>query len=54
MYNNREAIGGFADAYLWSSTDGGTNTAYAFGLDFGYTDNDLKSNPNFVRGVRAF
>jgi hypothetical protein len=57
LYLNQTAIGGFSAAYYWSSSE---HTSYnAWGQDFYYGYQDYngygnKSNPNYVRAVRAF
>ncbi len=54
MYNNRDAIGGFAAGYYWSSS--GNNANYAWPQDFngGYQGVGSKDFTAYVRPVRAF
>ena len=54
MWLNRESIGGFADAYYWSSSEGG-NSGFAWGQVFGDGDQTYgnKLSPHYVRAVRA-
>jgi formylglycine-generating enzyme required for sulfatase activity len=54
LYQNRDKIGSFASGSHWSSTEDLNN--YAWGQVF-YNGLQLdfnKSNPNYVRAVRAF
>ena len=41
-------------AYYWSSTEYNATFAYSFFFNFGYANNDVKTNTATVRGVRAF
>ena len=52
MWLNRASIGGFADAYYWSSSEYLSN--YAWGQDFynGYQNFNYKNNTYYVRPVR--
>ena len=55
LYNNRVAIGGpFDAAAYWSSTESTTQYAYYFSFNVGLTSQFNKTNPYFVRAVRAF
>jgi hypothetical protein len=51
-------IGGAASlpisAYYWSSTEYDSNDTWFFFFDLGDADNYLKTNPSYVRAVRAF
>ena len=55
LYLNQAAIGGFAAAYYWSSSE---YNNYGAGLQYfgsGYQDFDYaKANASYVRAVRAF
>jgi antitoxin component YwqK of YwqJK toxin-antitoxin module len=54
LYQNKDAISGFADVYYWSSSeyDNGSAWIQHFGTG-GQYDND-KTNQGYVRAVRAF
>jgi len=54
LYNNRVAIGGFADAYYWSSSE--HSNSYAWFRDFGstYQSYSSKNSTYYVRAIRAF
>ena len=54
MYLQKATIGGFNTNFYWSST--GVNTSYAWGQYFfpGTQLSFYKSNPYYVRAVRAF
>ena len=54
LYLKKTAVGGFASAYYWSSTEHNNN--YAWGQYFynGYQYNYNKYYPGYVRAIRAF
>ena len=52
MWVNRESIGGFADAYYWSSSESGNDFAWSQYFYNGYQNSNYKDNPNYVRAVR--
>ena len=53
MFSNKAAIGGFANYNYWSSTEGGSYTAWRQGF-FNGGQNLAKGNDGSVRAVRAF
>jgi hypothetical protein len=54
LYINKSAIGGFASAYYWSSSESTTNDAWVQYFASGGQVGSSKSNPPYVRAVRAF
>jgi len=54
LYINKVAIGGFANAYYWSSSESDANYAGYQYFGNGYQTNTSKSNTLRVRAVRAF
>ena len=48
------AVGGFASAYYWSSTEYNNNNAWKQNFDNGNQNNNNKNNTNRVRAVRDF
>ena len=54
LYLNRTAIGGFAAAYYWSSSEYYPNGAWSPDFTNGYQDASLKNGAYYVRAVRAF
>ncbi len=55
LYINKVAIGGFADAYYWSSSENNANIAWYQDFNYGYQLNYyFKYNTFRVRAVRAF
>ena len=54
LYENKEKIGGFADDYYWSSTEGGDNGEWIQDFVSGTQGNGSKDDYNYVRAVRAF
>ena len=54
LYAQRVAVGGFASAYYWSSTETSNNYAWGQGFDDGYQLANYKNATDRVRGVRAF
>ena len=48
------AVGGFASAYYWSSTEGSNSTAWGQGFDDGTQGSYDKFYALRVRAVRAF
>jgi len=54
LYLNRVAIGGFASACCWSSSEGHADSAWYQDFDGGGQGYDSKDGANRVRAVRAF
>ena len=54
LYLNRLAIGGFASAGYWSSSESDPHSAWGQGFGDGYQANDGKRATGRVRAVRAF
>jgi hypothetical protein len=54
LYINRTAIGGFAAAYYWSSSEGSNYNAWSQYFGTGYQASSYKTNATYVRAVRAF
>jgi hypothetical protein len=54
LYLNRTAIGGFADAYYWSSTEADGTAAWFQYFGNGLQIANTKNYPNYVRAVRGF
>ena len=54
LYENRVAVGGFASAYYWSSTEYGSNSAWGQNFGYGLQNNYDKGSAPRVRAVRAF
>ena len=55
LYLNKTAVGGFASAYYWSSSEYDTTYAWIQTFANGSQNNYYaKANPNYVRAVRAF
>jgi len=54
LWINRVAVGGFANAYYWSSTENNNNNAWNQNFDNGNQNNNNKNNTNYVRAVRDF
>ncbi len=54
MYVNRTAIGGFASATYWSSSEDDAGSAWVQYFDDGSQANPNKTNTYYVRPVRAF
>ncbi len=48
------AVGGFASAHCWSSTEYNNNNAWKQNFDNGNQNNNNKNNTNRVRAVRGF
>ena len=48
------AVGGFASAYYWSSTEYNNNNAWKQNFDNGNQNNNNKNNTNYVRAIRDF
>jgi hypothetical protein len=54
LYLQRTAVGGFASAYYWSSTEyPSNNRAWSYYFAYGYSGYDDKNNTYRVRAVRA-
>ena len=54
LYQNRVAVGGFASAYYWSSTEGSNGTAWIQHFGNGGQYNYDKYRTSMVRAIRAF
>nr|NQU92812.1 DUF1566 domain-containing protein [Bacteroidota bacterium] len=54
LYLNKEAIGGFASAYYWSSTESNNNSAWKQYFGNGNQSSWGKTLTYFVRAIRAF
>jgi hypothetical protein len=54
LYDNQVAIGGFASAAYWSSTEFASNVSFTQNFSDGTDPGAFKSNPLHVRCVRAF
>jgi len=55
LYLNRTAIGGFAAAFYWSSSEiSAWNSAWAQNFSNGNQNTSSKNDTNYVRAVRAF
>lgn len=54
LYENKEAVGGFADAFYWSSSENSSNLAWWQYLGRGGQYLSTKSNTGSVRAIRAF
>ena len=53
LYENKEKIGGFADHYYWSSTVDDNDIAWLQNFGVGGQSGTIKTNPPYVRAVRA-
>ena len=53
MHNNQDELGGFANFYYWSSTEGGTNYAWNQNFFKGTQNFIYKVNGYYVRAVRT-
>jgi hypothetical protein len=53
---NKDLVGGFANAFYWTSTEHGTNYAYGwkFQSTVGYEGTDYKNTDHPVRAIRSF
>ena len=54
LYENKDEIGGFANNYYWSSTEGDNLIAWVQNFSAGLQSNDSKNGAGYVRAVRAF
>jgi clan AA aspartic protease (TIGR02281 family) len=54
LYKHKDAIGGFAAAYYWSSSEDSNGGAWFQAFTNGYQATSFKSYANYVRAVRAF
>jgi hypothetical protein len=54
LYLQKNAVGGFASAYYWSSTEISDGTAWEQLFGIGKQPNYSKTNANRVRAIRAF
>lgn len=54
LYINRVAIGGFASAWYWSSSEYDNNYAWNEYFSGGFQDYGVKAAAGYVRAVRAF
>ena len=48
------AVGGFASASYWSSTENNNNNAWNQNFNNGNQNNNNKNNTNYVRAIRDF
>lgn len=53
IWLNKESIGGFEDAYYWSSSENSYNFAWYQYFNYGFHYNDYKNNTYYVRAVRG-
>ena len=53
LYKNKEEVGGFANYFYWSSTEGGFNYAWEQGFYGGNQGNNGKNGSGYARAVRA-
>jgi hypothetical protein len=54
LYLQKAVVGGFANGYYWSSTEGNYVGAWDQYFDVGTQNASSKSDPGYVRAVRAF
>jgi hypothetical protein len=54
LYLQKTVVGGFADNFYWSSTEGGANYAWIQGFDGGAQGDVNKDFTYYVRAIRAF
>jgi hypothetical protein len=54
LYLQKTAVGGFASAYYWSSTEYPVYSAWIQFFDSGGQNYDVKYDTNYVRAIRAF
>ena len=54
LYQNRNLIGGFSNAYYWSSSENGSSTAWSLGFPNGNQGHSYKDGTCRVRAVRSF
>ena len=54
MYDNLQGVGGFASGSYWSSSEDVAFDAWTQTFSLGYQSSNGKSNPTYVRPVRAF
>ena len=54
LYINKSAIGGFASAFYWSSSENNSTSAWYQNFTSGIQSNVTKNLPPYVRAVRAF
>jgi hypothetical protein len=55
LYEQKTAVGDFASAYYWSSTEGQNTTAWVQWFGGGFTQNTPPKNSTYyVRAVRDF
>ena len=54
MYRYKDKIGGFANVYYWSSTEGSNGTAWRQNFSSGNQYGNYKDIESNVRAVRAF
>lgn len=54
LYLNKTAIGGFAVAFYWSSTEDNTNGAWVQSFNSNSQSVATKTNNNYVRAIRSF
>jgi hypothetical protein len=54
LYLQKTAVGGFASAYYWSSSESSFTSAWVQALDDGFQGTTSKTDTHSVRAVRAF
>jgi hypothetical protein len=54
LYLNKTAVGGFASAIYWSSTESDNSYAWLVLFDIGFIDDGPKDYQFYVRAIRAF
>jgi hypothetical protein len=54
LYLQKTVVGGFADNFYWSSTEGGANYAWIQGFGSGSQLGPNKNGTGYVRAIRAF
>ena len=53
IYENKNVVGGFANSYYWSSTEGDINYAWNQSFGKGFQNYLSRTNTYYVRAVRA-
>ena len=54
LYINKSAIGGFASAFYWSSSENNSTSAWYQVFTSGFQVNFIKNSSDYLRAVRAF
>ena len=54
LYLQKTAVGGFAGAYYWSSTEASNYYAWLQDFDYGGQGSGDKGSAGYVRAIRAF